>query len=243
MTLIWRRGPIAHLSLLGEIDREHHVPMREDAIFRLYSMTKPVTAVALLMLMEQGRIGLEDPVARFIPAFATLKLADGSTPRRAMTVRDLLRHTSGLTYGFHHRTAIDAAYRASRITEMDTPGGLPAMIAQLASLPLEYSPGEHWIYSAATDVLGYLVQLVSGQGYADFVRQNILGPLQMTDTDFVVPQGKQDRFAACYVQKGANWNCSTPIPMKIISRRRSWNRAAAAWRAPPPITCASAACC
>ena len=200
LTLVWRRGRIAHLSLLGQMDRERHIAMREDAIFRLYSMTKPVTSVALLMLAEQGRISLDDPVARFIPEFAGLKLADGSAPARAMTVRDLMRHTSGLTYGFHHRTPIDAAYRAARITEMDTEGGLPAMTLALAGLPLEYSPGAHWIYSAATDVLGYLVQIVSGQSYADFVRQNILAPLKMADTDFVVPPQKQDRFAACYVQ-------------------------------------------
>ena len=203
LTLIWRRGEVAHLSLLGEIDRENHVPMREDAIFRLYSMTKPVTSVALLMLLEQGRIGLDDPVASFIPQFANLKLADGSAPARAMTVRDLMRHTSGFTYGFHNRTPIDAAYRALRISEMDTPGGLPAMIAQLASLPLEYSPGDHWIYSVATDVLGTVVEIVSGQSYADFVRQNVLAPLKMSDTDFALPQSKQARFAACYAQKDA----------------------------------------
>jgi len=173
--------------------------MREDAIFRLYSMTKPVTAVALLMLMEEGRIGLYDKVAQFIPGFAGLKLADGSAPAHAMTVLDLLRHTAGLTYGFHHRTPIDAAYRAQNIAEMDTAGGLPAMIAQLEKLPLEYSPGDQWIYSVATDVLGYLVELVSGQAYADFVRQRILAPLGMTDTDFQVGDGARDRFASCYM--------------------------------------------
>ena len=203
LTLIWRHGARAHLSLAGEIDRERHIAMREDAIFRLYSMTKPVTSVALLMLLEQGCIGLDDPVARYIPAFAGLKLADGRAPARAMTVKDLMRHTAGLTYGFHNRTPIDAAYRRMRIAEMDTEGGLPAMIAQLASLPLEYSPGEHWIYSVATDVLGAVIGAVSGQGYADFVRQHILGPLKMTDTDFALPQGKEGRFAACYVQKDA----------------------------------------
>ena len=212
LTLIWRHGAIAHLSLVGEIDRERHTPAREDAIFRLYSMTKPVTSVALLMLVEQGRIGLDDKVAQYIPQFADLKLADGSAPSRAMTVLDLMRHTSGLTYGFHNRTLIDAAYRAARITEMDTEGGLPAMIAQLASLPLEYSPGEHWIYSAATDVVGYLVEIVSGQGYADFVRQHILGPLQMRDTDFVVAREKQDRFAACYVQGKTGLELFTAYP-------------------------------
>ena len=135
LTLVWRRGEVAHKSLLGSMDLGTGTAMREDAIFRLYSMTKPVTAVALLMLMEEGRIGLYDKVAQFIPGFAGLKLADGSAPAHAMTVLDLLRHTAGLTYGFHHRTPIDAAYRAQNIAEMDTAGGLPAMIAQYRLLP------------------------------------------------------------------------------------------------------------
>jgi CubicO group peptidase (beta-lactamase class C family) len=118
-----------------------------------------------------------------------------------MTVLDLARHTAGFTYGFHHRTPIDAAYRAQRIAEMDTEGGLPAMIAQLEKLPLEYSPGDAWIYSVATDVLGYLIQIVSGQSYADFVRQRILAPLKMADTDFQVAVNKRDRFTACYMLK------------------------------------------
>jgi CubicO group peptidase (beta-lactamase class C family) len=201
LTLVWRGGELAHKSLLGSIDLARGTPMREDAIFRLYSMTKPVTVVALLMLMEEGRIALDDSVARFIPDFANLKLADGRAPARAMTVLDLLRHTAGFTYGFHNRTAIDAAYRAQKIAEMDTEGGLPAMIAQLAKLPLEYSPGEHWIYSVATDVAGYLVELVSGRPYADVVRERILKPLGMSDTDFLVPEAKRDRFAACYMVK------------------------------------------
>jgi len=183
------------------MDRERAVPMRADTIFRLYSMTKPVTAVALLMLMEEGRIALDDPVARFIPGFARLKVRNGETPKRAMTVLDLLRHTAGFTYGFHNRTPIDAAYRRMRIAEFDTQGGLPAMIAQLESLPLEYAPSEAWIYSVAIDVAGYLVELVSGQSYARFVRERILAPLKMTDTDFQLPPEKRDRFAACYMLK------------------------------------------
>ncbi len=198
LTLIWRQGRIAHHSLVGQVDLARGTPMRDDAIFRLYSMTKPVTAVALLMLLEEGRIALDDAVAKFIPALADLKLADGSAPRHAMTVLDLLRHTAGFTYGFHNRTPIDAAYRAQKIADTNTQGGLPAMIAQLERLPLEYSPGEAWIYSVAIDVAGYLVRLVSGQSYADFVREKILTPLKMTDTDFLVPENKRDRFTACY---------------------------------------------
>ncbi|MDB5739039.1 MAG: class beta-lactamase-related serine hydrolase [Alphaproteobacteria bacterium] len=170
-------------------------PMRDGAIFRLYSMTKPVTVVALLMLLERGLVALNDPVANFIPGFA--KLAP-------MTVLDLLRHTAGLTYGFHNRTPIDAAYRAQKISEMDTEGGLAAMIAQLEALPLEYAPGAAWIYSVAIDVAGYLIQVISGMSLADFIRREILAPLKMTDTDFVVPRGKSERFASCYLlQDGA----------------------------------------
>ncbi len=200
-TLIWRHGRLAHHSLVGLSDIARATPMRADAIFRIYSMTKPVTLVALLMLLEQGRIALDDAVAQYIPGFADLRLADGSAPRRAMTVLDLARHTAGFTYGFHNRTPIDALYRQQRIGEFDTEGGIATMIGQLEKLPLEYSPGEAWIYSVATDVLGYLVEVVSGQGYADFVRQHILTPLKMVDTDFWVPPARQDRFTACYVQK------------------------------------------
>jgi CubicO group peptidase (beta-lactamase class C family) len=201
LTLIWRRGCVAHHSLVGVMDVARATAMRQDAIFRLYSMTKPVTITALLMLMEEARIALDDSVARFIPAFANLTLPDGTAPRRAMTVLDLARHTAGFTYGFHNRTRIDAAYRAQKIAEMDTEGGLPAMIAQLETLSLEYSPGDAWIYSVAIDVLGYLIQLVSGQSYADFVRARILAPLKMTDTDFQVAVSKRDRFTACYMLK------------------------------------------
>ena len=201
LTLIWRRGGVAHSSMVGQMDMGRATPMRADGIFRLYSMTKPVTAVALLMLMEEGRIALDDPVARFIPGFANLKLADGSAPKRAMTVLDLLRHTAGFTYGFHNRTPIDAQYRRMRLAEFDTEGGLAAMIAQLETLPLEYSPGQAWIYSVAIDVVGYLIERVSGQSYAAFVREKILAPLKMMDTDFQVAAGKRERFAACYMLK------------------------------------------
>ncbi|HWY65466.1 MAG TPA: serine hydrolase domain-containing protein [Rhizomicrobium sp.] len=201
LTLIWRRDGLAHVSMVGQMDMARGIPMRRDGIFRLYSMTKPVTAVALLMLMEEGLIALDDPVARFIPEFVDLKLQGGAAPKRAMTVQDLLRHTAGLTYGFHNRTPIDAAYRRLRIAEFDAQGGLAGMIAQLKTLPLEYPPGDAWIYSVAIDVVGYLVERVSGQSFAAFVREKILSPLKMTDTDFQVATGKRDRFAACYVLK------------------------------------------
>jgi len=201
LTMIWRRGDVAHSSMVGQMDMGRATPMRADAIFRLYSMTKPVTVVALLMLMEEGRIALDDPVDLFIPGFAKLKLRTGEAPARAMTVLDLLRHTAGFTYGFHNRTPIDAAYRRLRIAEFDTEGGLAGMIGQLETLPLEYAPGDAWIYSVAIDVAGYLVERLSGQSLAAFLRAKILGPLKMADTDFQVGLDKRERFAACYALK------------------------------------------
>ncbi len=195
LTLIWRRGQIAHLGLAGVIDRERGTAMRRDAIFRIYSMTKPLTSAAVMMLLEDGKVALDDPLHRYFPGF------DKAGPR-AMTVLDLLRHTSGLTYGFHNRTPLDAAYRAQGIGEANTPGGLTAMMAALEKLPLEFPPGETWNYSVSTDVLGALVEKISGITFGDFLRTRILTPLGMTDTDFFVPPAKRDRFASCYQAQG-----------------------------------------
>jgi len=210
LTLVWRRGAIAHQSLSGVMDRERGTALRADAIFRIYSMTKPITSVALLMLLEEGKIALDDPVHRYIPGFAKLgvfaggNLAGGfltAPPAKPMKVVDLMRHTAGLTYGFLTRTNLDAAYAKLGVAEPHTEGGLAAMIAQLEQLPLEFAPGAAWNYSVAADVLGYLVETISGQTFADFVRGQILKPLGMRDTDFYVPPEKQDRFASCYYAK------------------------------------------
>ena len=210
LTLVWRRGQISHLGMSGFIDLERKTAMREDAIFRIYSMTKPLTAMALLMLLEEGKIALDDPVHRYIPGFEHLRVATGgdlesgftSVPsKQPMTVLDLLRHTSGLTYGFHNRTKLDAAYAKLGVGEHYTQGGLAGMIAQLEKLPLDFSPGETWNYSVATDVVGYLVELIAGEKFADFLRRRILGPLGMIDTDFFVPAQKRERFASCYYAK------------------------------------------
>ena len=210
LTLIWRRGAVAHLSMSGFIDRERQTTMREDAIFRIYSMTKPITSVAFLMLLEEGKAALDDPVHKYIPAFEHLRvfaggdLANGfvtAPASRPMKIVDLMRHTSGLTYGFLDRSNVDAAYTKLGVGEFYTEGGLAAMIAQLEKLPLEFSPGEAWNYSVATDVLGYLVEKISGEAFADFVRRRILVPLGMRDTDFYVPAEKRERFASCYYAK------------------------------------------
>ena len=210
LTLIWRKGAIVHQGVSGVMDQARATPMREDGIFRIYSMTKPVTSVALLMLMEEGKVALDDPVHRFLPGFEKLGVYSGGTlasgfqsvpAARPMKVIDLMRHTSGLTYGILARTDVDAAYAKLGVADPATIGGLPAMIAQLEKLPLEFSPGTAWNYSVATDVLGYLIEKISGKKLSDFVRRRILGPLQMSDTDFHVPDEKQWRLASCYYVK------------------------------------------
>ena len=215
LTQICRRGEIVHTGMAGHIDLEHGKPMREDAIFRIYSMSKPITAVALMMLMEQGLIGLDDDVATHIPSWKNLgvyttgvaSLVAGpqsfitTPPIRPMKVVDLVTHTSGLTYGFMNRTSVDAAYRRAGVAALTTEGGLDAMIDQLSTLPLEFSPGTQWNYSVSIDVMGYLVQKLSGMSFGEFLRARLFQPLGMTDTDFWCPPEKQDRFSSCYQPK------------------------------------------
>jgi len=210
LTLVARRGQVAFLSPLGQMDRERDKPMRSDTIFRIYSMTKPITSVALMMLHERGVFQLSDPVHKWIPEFEKLRVfRQGRYPQfvteqtqRAMTVRDLLTHQSGLTYGFMERTAVDAAYRKLGLDLFK--GSLREFVAALATVPLEFSPGAHWNYSVATDVLGYLVELMSGQPFDQYLREKIFEPLAMVDTGFTVPEAARERFAASYMrgQKG-----------------------------------------
>ncbi|MDE2357563.1 MAG: beta-lactamase family protein [Alphaproteobacteria bacterium] len=213
ITQIWRRGELVHSGLCGHMDLERGVPMREDALFRIYSMSKPITAVALMMLVEEAKIGLDDLVATHIPSWKNLGVyATGvptllanqppsfitTAPERPMKVVDLVTHTSGLTYGFLMRSSVDAAYRRMKINDFQTPGGLDTMIEQLASLPLEFSPGTAWNYSVSIDVMGYLVQKLSGQSFGEFLRTRLFAPLKMDDTSFFVTPDKLDRFTSCY---------------------------------------------
>ena len=207
LTMVARGGEIAHLGITGMADVERGVPLAADTIFRIYSMTKPLTSMALMMLVEEGKIALDDPVHRYIPAWKNLAVFEAGTHRtgfrtrpctRPMQVVDLLRHTSGLTYGFQLRTNVDAGYRAARIGEIEKAGTLDDMIASLAALPLEFSPGDAWNYSVATDVCGYLVQVVAGEPFEAFLKRRIIDPLGMIDTGFHVREGQGHRFAACY---------------------------------------------
>jgi len=206
-TLIERRGEIVHTSLQGSMDVERGRAVADDTIFRIYSMTKPITSVAIMMLVEEGAIGLDDPVHRYIPQWRNLGVYEagfiGTFRTRPtsgpMRIVDLLRHTSGLTYGLQQRTNVDAAYRKFGYGDPAGASTLDAMIEGLAKIPLEASPGDVWNYSVSTDVLGYLVGKVSGVPFEEFLRQRIFAPLGMVDTGFHVPAEKASRLAACYI--------------------------------------------
>lgn len=213
MTLVARKGQIAHWGIQGHADKERGKKYADDTVFRIYSMTKPVASVALMMLLEEGKIGLDDPVHRYIKSWKGLGVYKAGNhgafqtgpTKRPMQVVDLLRHTSGLTYGFQERTNVDAAYRKLGIGVFgDKQITLEEMVEHLATMPLEFSPGEAWNYSVSTDIVGYLVQVVSGQKFEDFVRDRILKPLNMPDTDFYVKPENQKRFAANYAFAGGH---------------------------------------
>ncbi len=203
-----REGQLVHQTVLGQASLETGAPLAEDSIVRIYSMTKPITSVAFMMLVEEGRVALDDPVHRFIPAWRDLGVYQAGVPggfqtrptEQPMRMIDLLRHTSGLTYGFQMRTNVDAAYRAGRVEPFEQAEGLDGFIDGLSKLPLEFSPGTAWNYSVSTDVLGYLVGKISGVPFDEFLRQRIFQPLGMTDTAFHVPEDKAGRLAECYLQ-------------------------------------------
>ena len=204
--LVYRRGKVVHSTAQGFADVERKVAVKDDTIFRIYSMTKPITSVAFMMLVEEGRVAIDEPVHKYIPEWKNLGVFQAGThpafltrpPSRPMLIVDLLRHTSGLTYGFQQRSNVDAAYRETRIGEVEKAGTLDTMIADLAKIPLEFSPGEAWNYSVSTDVLGYLVGKISGMPFEQFLKERIFNPLGMSDTDFFVPPSKAHRLAACY---------------------------------------------
>jgi CubicO group peptidase (beta-lactamase class C family) len=213
LTYVYRKGHLVHTSICGHMDIGRDKPMREDAIFRIYSMSKPITAVALMLLAEEGVIGLDDAVHDHIPAWKDLGVYASGTPSllggaapsfmttptlRPMRVLDLATHTSGLSYGFMMRTAVDAAYRRAKVVDRQTPGGLQGMIDQLAQIPLDFSPGTAWNYSVSIDVLGYLVEKLSGMSFGEFLRERLFGPLKMNDTAFYVPPEKIERLTCCY---------------------------------------------
>tara|TARA_R110002049_G_C9093669_1_gene556478 strand:+ start:243 stop:1460 length:1218 start_codon:yes stop_codon:yes gene_type:complete len=211
ITLIARYGRVGLLDVAGLSDLERDTPMSENTIFRIYSMSKPITSVALMMLYERGLFSLEDPVHRFIPEWRNLAVRTaGAFPlfatapcERPMTIRDLLRHTSGLTYDFLRESNLDYAYRKLQVANPAPGYTLKHMIEQLAQLPLEFSPGTRWNYSVATDVLGYLIEVISGQSLPVYLQEHLFGPLGMVDTAFNITPDKVQRLASCYERDAA----------------------------------------
>ncbi|WP_395710917.1 serine hydrolase domain-containing protein [Reyranella sp.] len=213
VTVVMRRGELAFAETVGKADIERNRPMRPDTIFRFYSMTKPLTSTAIMMLYEEGHFQLDDPISRFIPAFANPRVYAGgsrgkidSVPaEREITFRDLLTHTSGLTYGFMESNPVDALYRSKTngVDFQTADTSLKDLVERLGTFPLIAQPGKAWNYSVATDVLGYLVEVISGQPFQTYLKEKVLAPLGMVDTDFHVPADKHERFAANY-QAGAS---------------------------------------
>ena len=203
MPLISRKGKIAYLDSLGFMDRENEKPMQEDSIFRIYSMSKAITSIAIMQLYEKSAFRLDDPVFWYIPSWEKLRVYQSgiypnfltSRPKRHMTIRDLLTHMSGLTYDFMYRTNVDAAYRKTKVQQAES---LEEFVEILSTLPLEFSPGDKWNYSVSTDVLGYLVEVLSGMKLEEYFKKFIFEPLEMEDTSFSCPKEKVDRLCALY---------------------------------------------
>jgi CubicO group peptidase (beta-lactamase class C family) len=224
--LVYRRGKVVHSAVQGFADVERKAPVRDDTIFRIYSMTKPITSVAFMMLFEEGRVALDEPVHKYIPEWKNLGVFQAGIapafltkpPSRPMLIVDLLRHTSGLTYGFQQRSNVDATYRELKIGAVEKAGTLQSMIDDLARIPLEFSPGEAWNYSVATDVIGYLIGKISGMPFEQFLKERIFNPLGMHDTGFFVPAGKAHRLAACYsAEKGGITLQDDPTTSSFLS--------------------------
>jgi len=255
MGMIARHDKIVYVDTWGMRDREAGKPMTEDTIFRIYSMSKPVTSVAVMMLYEEGKFFLNDPVARYIPELADLEVAvstaDGDTraesdgtqsrtigtgdetkegltrkPARQPTIRDLLRHTAGFTYGVFGNTEVDQQYRQAQML-VDHPS-LEDFVTKLGQIPLQYEPGSRWHYSVSVDVLGRLVEVTSGMKLGDFLEERIFRPLGMKDTAFTVPAEKADRFAQLYSPKGTgegtNIFLSQPTSRELVVAQGFANR-------------------
>lgn len=213
VALVARHGKVAYLKSWGHQDRETGIAMNDDTIFRIYSMSKPVTSVAVMMLHEEGHFFLDDPVARFLPEFKDMHVqtetvdpktdevsVEDAPAQRPMTIRDLLRHTAGLSYGIFGNTKVDQQYRELGVLTDDK--DLAEMVSKLGKIPLRFQPGTQWHYSVSVDVAGRLVEVVSGMPFDQFLKERIFNPLSMHDTGFKVPSAKANRFSVLYTPRG-----------------------------------------
>ena len=213
---VMRRGSVAHFSSLGYADRERAVPVGDDTIWRIFSMTKPITGVAMMSLYERGHFQLTDPVAKFLPEWRDLRVAETSAdagvrlvpPHRPMQVRDLMMHTSGLGYGPNNRD-LDLESRLDKATSDGGDGDLPALalapdletlVTRAAGWPLRYHPGTQWLYAFGLEVCGRLIEIMSGRRFDQYLADEVFGPVGMPDTAFSVPEGKASRLAAGYAR-------------------------------------------
>jgi CubicO group peptidase (beta-lactamase class C family) len=219
VVMIVRNGKVAYFESIGALDPQTKAPMRKDAIFRIYSMSKPITTVAVMMLYEQGKITLDEPIAKYIPSFKDMKVGietkgeDGkpklelTEAKKPITIQDLLRHTSGITYGFFGDLVVKKVYLEANIRDGDFDNA--EFAERVAKLPLAFQPGTTWDYSHSTDILGRLVEVVSGKSLFQFEKENILDPLGMTDTSFYVADTAKHARIARKFESGGGGMVST----------------------------------
>src|SRR5262247_11745 len=205
ITLLARHSQVVSEKIYGARRLEGNLAMTRDTIFRFYSMTKPITGVAMMILFEEGKWRLDDPVTRFVPEFKELKVFTGTDAagqltvepmKRPPTMREIMSHSAGFGYGLGDRHPVDKLYREKNVLGAN---GLADMIKRTAEIPLMFQPGTRWSYSSAVDIQGYIVEKLSGQRFGDFLQQRIFAPLKMTDTAFYVPKAKAARLAAVYI--------------------------------------------
>jgi CubicO group peptidase (beta-lactamase class C family) len=221
VTMTWRKGDAAQVNIIGKRDIASGLPMERDTLFRIASMTKPVTSVAALMLMEEGKFKLDDPITKWAPEFANmrmLKQADGPLDQtvqapRPITMDDLFTHRSGLAYGFSSMGPVAHEYQRVLGDVLNNDMNADQWMKALATLPLLYAPGERFHYSHSTDVLGFIVGRIAGMPFRDFLMQRLFKPLGMPDTDFFVPADKRKRAAVVYRQDQAT-GALNPVPFK-----------------------------
>jgi CubicO group peptidase (beta-lactamase class C family) len=208
--LLARHGKIVQANVCGKKDLAAGTPLTRDAIFRIFSMTKPITAVAMMLLYEEGKWNPDEPLSKYIPEFKSLKVMKESDAKNGMVVEDpvhaptvgeLMTHTAGFTYGFFGDTPVDHMYRDKQVMGSNS---LDEFIQKLSSIPLLYQPGTRWVYSASVDIQGYLVEKLSGKPLPEFIKERIFDPLGMKDTGFYVPAGKMSRFVTLYSMNDNN---------------------------------------
>ena len=205
VALIARHGKLVLFNAYGKMDIENDKPMREESIFRIYSMTKPITAAALLILYEQGYFQLSDPISRYIPSFKDLRVLDSNgslvTQKREATIHDLLIHAAGFSHPLHGSSSIGALYRASSLLNLRSGMDLKSFVEKLSHFPLAFHPGAYWHYSISYNVLSYLIEHFSGMPFDEWIAKKISGPLGMLDTTFHVPKHKASRLSVLYAHE------------------------------------------